>query len=198
MCLWDSWSRFALVIMLIVFLSLAGNMQSSNNNNNNNIVLGQTNNSTNQDSSSFLAKAVTINNNNTIISLSQPLYIEYFKIIGQKEVIVNKTKVTEEIFSGNGTTNGISVTSTGRSLIIPRAVDLVYVKGSAELIAAVDDRQTGKATYTYEAIGNYGIALFDANATGNLSFLSNTVGIYKVDMNKNGINIFTMWKWGND
>jgi hypothetical protein len=133
-----------------------------------------------------------------IIDLNQPLYMEHFKIIGQKEVVtVNGTKVTEEIFSGNGTVKGISVTSSGKSLIIPRPEDVIYVKGKADLIAvAADDRQTGKATYTYEAIGNYGVALFDANATGNLSFLSNTIGVYKVDINENGTNTFTMWKWG--
>lgn len=134
-----------------------------------------------------------------IIDLNQPLYMENFKIIGQKEVTINGTKVTEEIFFGNGTVKGISITSSGKSLIIPRSEGVIYVKGRADLIAiAADGRQTGKATYTYEAIGNYGVALFDANATGNLSFLSNTIGVYKVDMNKNGINTFTMWKWGNN
>lgn len=38
-----------------------------------------------------------------IIDLNQPLYMENFKIIGQKEVTINGTKVTEEIFFGNGT-----------------------------------------------------------------------------------------------
>lgn len=132
-----------------------------------------------------------------VIDLNQPLYMEQYKIIGQKEIItVNGTKVTEEMFSGNGTVKGISVNSTGKSLIIPRAEGVNYVKGTAEFIAVEDDRQAGKATYTYEAIGNYGVALFDANATGNLSFLSNTIGVYKIDINENGTNTFTMWKWG--
>jgi hypothetical protein len=55
---------------------------------------------------------------------------------------------------------------------------------------------SGKATYTFEAIGNYGVALFKPNATGSLSFLSNTVAAYKVDTNSNGTKTFTMWKWG--
>jgi hypothetical protein len=85
------------------------------------------------------------------------------------------------MFSGNGTTKGISVTSAGKGLIIPRTGDVIYVKGRADFIAAANDTQSGKATYTFEAIGNYGVAIFDANATGNLSFLSNVEGIYKID-----------------
>ena len=130
--------------------------------------------------------------------MNQALYIEHFKIISQKEIItVNGTKVKEEIFSGNGTVRGISVNSVGKSSIIPRSEGVVYVIGRADLIAAAaaDDIQTGNATYSYQAIGNYGVALFDANATGNLSFPSNTRGIYKVDINKKGTNTFTMWKW---
>ncbi len=133
-----------------------------------------------------------------IIDLNQPLYIEQYKIIGQREVTVNGTILTEVMFSGNGTVNGISVNSRGKGLIIPRAEGVNYINGTAEFTAVEDDRQAGKATYTFEAIGNYGVALFDANATGNLSFLSNTIGIYKVDRNENGTSTFTMWKWGDN
>ena len=70
---------------------------------------------------------------------------------------------------------------------------IVYIKGKTDFITAPS---SGKATYTFQAIGNYGIALFNSNATGNLSFLSDTVAVYKVDMNSNGTNTFTMWKWG--
>jgi hypothetical protein len=166
----------ALAVVLIVVFLFSSYYQPQNNN-----LLAQT-------------------NNNAIIGSNEPLYMEHFKIIRHKEVSFNGTKVTEAMFSGNGTAKGISVTSTGNGLIIPRSAGVIYVKGRAAFIAAAsaDDRQTGKATYTFEAIGNYGAALFDANATGNLSFLSNTVGIYKVDMNKNGINTFTMWKCGNN
>lgn len=53
------------------------------------------------------------------------------------------------------------MTSSGKSLIIPRSEGVIYVKGRTDLIAiAADGRQTGKATYTYEATGNYGVALF--------------------------------------
>jgi hypothetical protein len=139
--------------------------------------------------------------NTGIIDLSQPLYSEHFKVIGQKEVTINGTKVTQAMFSGNGTTKGISITSIGKGLIFSRPDGVVYIKGKADFIptpssSSSNDRQAGKATYTFQAIGNYGVALFNPNASGSLSFLSNTVAVYKVDMDKNGTNTFTMWKWG--
>jgi hypothetical protein len=48
------------------------------------------------------------------------------------------------MFSGNGTTKGISVTSAGKGLIIPRPGDVIYVKGRADFIAAANDTQVEK------------------------------------------------------
>ena len=117
-------------------------------------------------------------NNNGIIDLNQPLYSEHFKLTSQKEDTINGTKVTEGVFSGNGTAKGISIISTGKGLIFPRPGGVVYIKGKADFIAIPSpssDKQTGKATYTFQTIGNYGVALFNANATGSLSFLSNVI-----------------------
>jgi hypothetical protein len=93
--------------------------------------------------------------------------------------VINGTKATEATFSGNGITNGIHITSNGHGFIIPRAGGVVYITGKADFVTAPS---SGKATYTFQAIRNYGFALFNYNATGNLSFLSNTVAVYKVDM----------------
>jgi hypothetical protein len=133
------------------------------------------------------------NTNDGVIDLSQPLYSEHYKLTSHKDVVINGTKVTEATFSGNGTTNGIHITSNGHGLIFPRSGGVAYIKGKDDFVTAPP---SGKATYTFQAIGNYGIALFNANATGSLSFLSNTVAVYKVDKNTNGTNTFTMWKWG--
>ena len=140
-----------------------------------------------------LCHVLAQSNNNGIIDLNQPLYSEHFKITSQKQVMINGTKVTLATFSGNGSARGISISSTGKGLIFPRPGGVVYIKGKTDFITAAS---SGKATYTFQAIGNYGIALFNANPTGNLSFLSDTVAVYKVDMNSNGTNTFTMWKWG--
>jgi hypothetical protein len=41
------------------------------------------------------------------------------------------------------------------------------------------------------------VLLSYSNSTGSLGFLNNMVGIYKVDMNEDGDNVFTMWNWSN-
>jgi hypothetical protein len=121
------------------------------------------------------------------------LYSEHFKLTSQKAVVINGTKATEATFSGNGTTNGMHITSNGHGFIVPRLGGVVYIRGKADFVTVPPP---GKATYTFQAIGNYGIAIFNPNATGSLSYLSNTIAVYKVDMNNNGTNIFTMWKCG--
>lgn len=121
------------------------------------------------------------------------MYSEHFKLTSQKAVVINGTKATEATFSGNGTTNGMHITSNGHGFIVPRLGGVVYIRGKADFVTVPPP---GKATYTFQAIGNYGIAIFNPNATGSLSYLSNTIAVYKVDMNNNGTNIFTMWKCG--
>jgi hypothetical protein len=62
----------------------------------------------------------------------------------------------------------------------------------------------GVASYSFEAIGKYnpdgtfesrGAAVFNDGATGELSPLSNTVGIYKDRADSNGNGTFLMWHW---
>lgn len=59
------------------------------------------------------------------------------------------------------------------------------------------------ATYNFQAIGNYGpdstfestgATVFD-DAIGKLSFLGNSVAIYKDRVDTNGNGTFLMWKW---
>jgi hypothetical protein len=58
------------------------------------------------------------------------------------------------------------------------------------------------ASYNFQAIGNYspdntyesrGVAIFDEGATGELSFLENSVAIYKVKVDADGNGAFLMW-----
>ena len=110
--------------------------------------------------------------------------------------MVNGTEATEAVFMGNGTVNGINVTSTGKALVIPRSNGAAYIEGTADF-KTTDNRNSGKTTYVFQAIGNYGAAFFNSNSTGSLGFLNNMVGIYKVDMNEDGDNVFTMWNWSS-
>jgi hypothetical protein len=130
------------------------------------------------------------------INLGPPLFTEHYKIASSKKTIVNGTEATEVVIMGNGTVNGINITSTGKALITPRSNGVAYIEGAADF-KATDSENSGKATYVFQAIGDYGAAFFNANATGNLSFLNNMVGIYKVDRNEDGNNLFTMWNWSS-
>lgn len=60
------------------------------------------------------------------------------------------------------------------------------------------------APYNFQAIGTYnpdgtfqsrGTAFFDSDATWELSFLSNSVGIYKDTVDSKGNGTFLMWHW---
>src|SRR5918995_3064264 len=113
---------------------------------------------------------------NATLNLGSPVFIEHYNIISSKKTMVNGTEATEVVILGNGTISGINITSTGKALILPRSNGVPYIEGAADF-----KTNSGKATYVFHAIGDYGAVFFDANATGNLSFLNNMVGIYKVD-----------------
>jgi hypothetical protein len=131
---------------------------------------------------------------NTALNLGYPIFIEHYNIISSKKTMVNGTEATEVLIVGNGTISGINITSAGKALVIPRPNGVPYIEGAADF-RTTDNRNSGKATYVFQAIGNYGAAFFNANATGDLSFLNNMVGIYKVDRIEGGDDIFTMWNW---
>ena len=130
----------------------------------------------------------------TILNLGSPVFIEHYNIISSKKTMVNGTEATEVVILGNGTISGINITSTGKALVIPRPNGVAYIEGAADF-RTTDSGNSGKATYVFQAIGDYGAAFFNANATGNLTFLNNMVGIYKVDRIEGGDDIFTMWNW---
>jgi len=78
--------------------------------------------------------------------------------------------------------------------------DTSYLQGNTKYVT--DNKDI--ATYIFYAIANYhvgggydsnGIAIFDDVATGNLSSLSNSVGVYKDHVDKNGTGEFLMWHW---
>ena len=75
--------------------------------------------------------------------------------------------------------------------------DTSYIQGKSKYVTENKDI----ARYNFYAISNYnsdgsfdsnGIAIFDDSATGELSFLSISVGIYKDQVDKNGTGTFLM------
>jgi hypothetical protein len=131
-------------------------------------------------------------------SLANPLFVESYMTISKKTVQVNGSNATLSSFSGNGTINGIPVKAAGIALAFPRSDGKISLNGSALLTS-----ENAKASYTFQAIGysdngvsrSSGAAFFDGNATGNLGFLANLVGIYKTASMPGSNGTFVMWEW---
>ena len=133
------------------------------------------------------------------VDLGVPFHVQHYQTEPEKPGITNNTIFSN--FTGEGLVNGtVNITAEGNSTETFRNNDTSYIQGKAQY--ATDDN--GIASYDFYAIGSYhpdgsfssiGAAIFDDHAKGELSFLSNSVGIYKdiVDMNGNGT--FLMWNW---
>lgn len=145
-------------------------------------------------------KTTTTNNN---ITLGNPFYIEYDKIRSQVPGIPLRGGglATGITFSGNGTVKGIGFTDTGRALLNPIS------KTTADIVGGVGIKANnggGNATLSFREIVHMtpagtmqgsGAAIFNANATRNLSFLSNTVAMFTDTGNKNGTDTIKAWEW---
>ncbi|HZL21869.1 MAG TPA: hypothetical protein VFC05_00980 [Nitrososphaeraceae archaeon] len=127
------------------------------------------------------------------LNLGKPIYTEIFTAPKSHD------KLTSSVysFSGNGTINGMEISSSGNGLIIPREDGTSAVTDGRALFTS---KNGGNASYSFEAIINIkenvtrhlGAAFFDANATGNLEFLQSVVGVYKAVLDEKGT--FTMWQ----
>ena len=131
--------------------------------------------------------------------LGNPFFVEHYQTDLGKLNITNNN--ASESFSGKGIINGtVDVTADVNATETFRDDDTSYLQGNTKYVTDNNDI----ATYTFYAIGNYhagggydsnGIAIFDDVATGSLSSLSNSVGIYKDHVDKNGTGTFLMWHW---
>jgi len=151
-------------------------------------------------------KTTTTSNN---ITLGNPFYIAYDKQPTSQVPVPLRGggTATEVIYSGTGTVKGIRFVETGRALIIPISRTIVDIDGG--LVIKANDgggKDIGNATLSFREIGNMtaagtlqgsGAAIFNPNATGKLSFLSNTVAMTTVydAGNKDGTTIIKGWEW---
>lgn len=150
-----------------------------------------------------LSKDITITTTNNNITLRNPFYIEYDKIRSQVPGIPlngggHATGVT---FSGNGTVKGIGFTDTGRALLIPISKTTADIFGG---VAVKANNGGGNTTLSFREIVNItpagtmqgnGAAIFNSNATRNLSFLSNKVAMFTDTGNKGGTDTIKAWEW---
>ncbi|MDP9289331.1 MAG: hypothetical protein M3P08_14205 [Thermoproteota archaeon] len=145
----------------------------------------------------------TITNNN--ITLGNPFYIEYDKITSTVPGIPGGGHATGVTFSGNGIVKGIGFTDTGRALIIPISKTIVGIFGGLAIKANDGGgNANGNATLSFREVVHMtpagtmqgsGAAIFNANATRNLSFLSNTVAMFTNTGNKDGTDTIKAWEW---
>lgn len=155
-------------------------------------------------SSSNDVKTTTTNNN---ITLGNPFYIEYDKITSTVPGIPlngggHATGVT---FSGSGTVKGIGFTETGRALMFPISKTIVGISGGLAIKANDGGgKANGNATLSFREVVHMtpagtmqgsGSAIFNANATQNMSFLSNTVAMFTDTGNKDGTDTIKAWEW---
>ena len=138
-------------------------------------------------------------------TFQSPLYIELDKTTSQKAVVVNgtTTHAIEIKFSGHGTAKGVNYIDSGNGLIIPRDNGVIIVKGRVTMMTSSGET----ASATFQEIGHpaadannaiitaSGAAFFDANATGRLAFLANTVAVYKDQICKDGTDKVIAWEW---
>lgn len=147
--------------------------------------------------------SVAANFTNTInpLTLGNPYFVEYDKTTNQKTTVINgTTNATEITFSGRGTAKDINFSDNGNALIIPRGGSAVLLQGKDNLVSSSGD----KASLNFMELGHVdgngivkanGAAFYDANATGKLAYLSNTVSIYTDEVNKHGNGKVLAWEW---
>ncbi len=155
----------------------------------------------------ILPNAYASNNTGSIeglahpVELGSPFYVQQYQHVvempqseSESKIYLNHTNV--------GIINGsLSVTHIGDTTETLRDNNTVYLQGYRNLTA---DNDMGSASYDFQAIGYYdpynnyesrGVAIFDEAATGKLSFLANTVAVYKTSVDADGNGAYLMWHW---
>jgi len=133
------------------------------------------------------------------IDLVNPFLVEHYETVVEKPDTTNMS-ITES-FIGKGVLNGtLAISIEGNATETLRDNETSYIQGTTKYVTDTG----GVALYHFEAIGRYnldgtfegrGAAVFNNGATGELSPLSNTVGIYKDRADSNGNGTFLMWHW---
>ncbi len=156
---------------------------------------------------SFIPNAYAINNTEAIgglaatVDLGSPFFIRIYshdpeppQSESDPNLYVNHTN--EGIINGN-----LSVIHVGNATETIRHNNTVHLQGNYSLTT---DNGMDTASYNFQGIGNYGpndsyesrgVAIFDEVSTGKLSFLADSVAIYKVKIDANDNGAFLMWHW---
>ena len=147
-------------------------------------------------------RAITSTNNSSslteAVQLGAPFYVQHYKA---NLVRPEPSKSVSGNFTGQGILNGnLNVSAEVNFTRTFRDNDTAFLQGDTKLVAENEDT----AMYSYDAFTNYnqdgtsegrGAAVFDDGATGDLSFLSNSLAIYKNRVDSSGNGTFVMWLW---
>jgi hypothetical protein len=143
-------------------------------------------------SNDTLSKGVT-----EVVQLGAPFYEEHYTA----ELGMPSNKSFAGNFTGEGILNGnLSVSAEGNATGTFRDNDTVFLQGDAKFVTENEDT----AVYSFDAFTNYntdgssegiGTAVFDEGATGELSFLNNTLAVYKNRVDSSGNGTFLIWHW---
>jgi hypothetical protein len=131
------------------------------------------------------------------LDLGKPFVVENYQSPGGKPVSSDEGIYSN--FAGEGILNDtINIAVEGNYSEILRNNDTSYIQGTTKF----STKDNGTALFDFHAIGNYkpdgtfnsnGAAIFEDEANGELSFLSNWVAIYKDQVDKSGNGTFLMW-----
>lgn len=155
----------------------------------------------------FIPNAYAINNTEeigglaTTVDIGSPFFVQKYqhdpeppKSESEPNLYVNHTN--DGIIDGN-----LSVVHVGNDTETLRNNNTVHLQGNYSLTS---HNGMDTASYNFEGIGTYGpndtyeskgVAIFNENATGELSSLANSVAIYKVKVDANDNGAFLMWHW---
>jgi len=153
---------------------------------------------------SFVPNAYAVNDTgslsdlNETLDLGNPFYMQHY----QHNVSAPTSESEPNLYvnhTNDGLINGtLRVDSIGNDTETLIDNNTVHLQGNYTITTHnMDD-----ASYTFQAIGHYGpdnsyeskgVAVFDKNATGKLSFLANSVSVYKVKIDADGGGDFYMW-----
>ena len=149
----------------------------------------------------FATNSTQSSDSEATIDLGDPFFVEHYQTDAVMPGTTTNMSLTEN-FTGNGVLNGtLAISIEGNATETFRNNETSYIQGTSKYVT---DNGSGVASYNFEAIGKYypdgtfesrGAAVFNDGATGELSPLSNTVGIYKDRADSNGNGTFLMWHW---
>ena len=144
-------------------------------------------------------KPETLASVSEVVELGTPFLVQHYQTDVGKPQPLDKPSTGN--FTGHGIINGnLSVTAAGNATETFRNNNTSFIQGNSKFVTDNGDI----AVYNFQAIGTYnpdgtfqsrGAAFFDRDATGELSFLSNSVSIYKDTVDSKGNGTFLMWHW---